>query len=274
MRTRILAALAVALLAAPSWAQINDGAIYYRPSPNALTGPVTITTGPITLSSGQFLHPAGTSAAPSGSFASDPDTGFYNGSANAFDIVAGGAYVTRFQGTTIKMFYDAACIRMGASEETALCRLGNYTLGVKSSTATAQNVMQVWGGYGSYTEQGELHEAMTLSLVGATTDSTANLLPANAHIEAVAWRITTGVTGAGVTSLTIGDATDADRFASGVTLALGDSGVGRLAADQTGTAGPIQTTAAKLRITAVGATPTAGAVRVIVYYRLWAVPSS
>lgn len=74
---RRLLTLALLALAAPAVAQINSGSIQYTPSPNALTGPATITTGPLTLSSGQFLAVNGTAAAPSYGFIDSPTTGVY-----------------------------------------------------------------------------------------------------------------------------------------------------------------------------------------------------
>lgn len=125
---------------------------------------------------------------------------------------------------------------------------------------------------GAQWTQGVISEQITLSTGGTTTDSVANLLPANAIIEAVVARVTTTI--AGATNWSLGDATVAARFAAAnSTLAAGTTSVGLQHVDQTGTSGPKQTAASKLRITTTG-TPTAGVIRVTVYYRTFTAPTS
>lgn len=128
---------------------------------------------------------------------------------------------------------------------------------------------------GGYWERGYLSEDITLSTGGATTDSTANLLPANAIIEAVTARVTTTITTA--TDWALGDATTAARFLTAVaTLTAGTTAVGlnhQKGGVATDAAGPTQTAAAKVRITTTG-TPGAGKVRVSVFYRTFIAPTS
>jgi hypothetical protein len=117
---------------------------------------------------------------------------------------------------------------------------------------------------------GQASESMTLSTSGTTTDSAANLLPANARIESVDCRIITTITTA--TNWSVGDATIAARFsAANSTLTSGTTSVGLAHIDQTGTSGPRQTAAAKLRITTTG-TPGAGVIRCTVFYDQFAAP--
>lgn len=119
---------------------------------------------------------------------------------------------------------------------------------------------------------GQASELVTLSTSGTTTDTAANLLPANSILEAVVARVTTAITGA--TNWGLGDTTTPGRFSAASTgLAAGSTVVGTVQADQTGAAGPRQTAAAKLRITTTG-TPTAGAIRVTVFYRQFVAPTS
>jgi hypothetical protein len=119
---------------------------------------------------------------------------------------------------------------------------------------------------------GQASELVTLSTTGTTTDTAASLLPANSILEAVVARVTTTI--AGATNWRLGDATTAGRFsAASTSLTAGSTAVGTVQADQTGAAGPRQTTAAKLRITTTG-TPTAGALRVTVFYRQFVAPTS
>lgn len=125
---------------------------------------------------------------------------------------------------------------------------------------------------GAYWEQASASELITLSTSGTTTDSTAFLLPANSVIEAVVARVTTTIVTA--TNWKLGDATTSGRFtAANATLAAGTTDIGLVHVDQTGAAGPKQTAAAKLRITTTG-TPSAGVVRVTVFYRTFVAPTS
>lgn len=121
---------------------------------------------------------------------------------------------------------------------------------------------------------GSVSELITLSTSGTTTDSSANLLPANSIIKAVVARITTTITTA--TDWKLGDAATAARFTSAnATLTSGTSDVGLnhmkggVASDA---AGPTQAAAAKVRITTTG-TPGAGAIRVTVFYETYTAPT-
>ncbi|MBZ5684389.1 MAG: hypothetical protein LAP86_05075 [Acidobacteriia bacterium] len=112
----------------------------------------------------------------------------------------------------------------------------------------------------------------TLNAGGNTTDTGQSCLPANSVIDAVVYRITTTITMAA--SFTIGDATKAARFCTTQsTLTAGTTGVCFAQADQAGAAGPIQSSAAKVRVT-LNANPGAGAIRLIVYYHTWTPPAS
>jgi hypothetical protein len=128
---------------------------------------------------------------------------------------------------------------------------------------------------GGYWERGVAAELLTIA-AAATTDTTANLLPANSIIEAVCVRVTALFPTAA--TFTVGDATTAARFATGVSVAAGTTAVGLLhqqggiATDATG---PVQTAAAKVRITP-NATPAAatGEVRIEVFYSKFVAPGS
>ena len=121
--------------------------------------------------------------------------------------------------------------------------------------------------------QGQASELLTLSTVGLTTDTSANLLPANAIIEAVVCRVTTTITT--TTNWAVGDATISSRFSSANgTLTAGTTSVGLNQADQTGTSGPKQVSAAKVRITCTGSNPGAGVIRITVFYRSFVAPTS
>ena len=125
---------------------------------------------------------------------------------------------------------------------------------------------------GAQWTRGQASELLTLSTAGTTTDTSANLLPANSIIEAVVARITTTI--ATATDWKLGDATTAGRFTTASsTLTAGTTVVGTVQADQTGAAGPRQASAAKVRVTTTG-TPSAGAIRITVFYRQFVAPTS
>lgn len=116
-----------------------------------------------------------------------------------------------------------------------------------------------------------LTENLTLSTSGSTTDTTANLLPANSLILCVQGTVSTTITTA--TDWKLGDATTAGRFsAANSTLTAGTAvpassfppvqlGTGVASA----TTGIYQAAAAKVRVTTTG-TPGAGAIRITSYF--------
>lgn len=128
------------------------------------------------------------------------------------------------------------------------------------------------GANGGYVEHGIASELLTLSTSGTTTDTAANLLPGNAVIESVTAYVQTTITTA--TDWKLGDATTAGRFCAAQTnLTAGSTVVGLVHVDQTGSAGPTQASAAKVRVTTTG-TPGAGKIRIVVFYRQYVPPTS
>ena len=174
---------------------------------------------------------------------------------------------------------QASLIRTLATSVTAGAESADLQVHLRSSGTLAERWRFTSGGNiqsftpaGGQWIHGQSSEEITLSTSGTTTDSAANLLPANAIIEAVIARITTTVTGA--SSWQLGDGTTAARFAAtNGTLAAGTTAVGLAHVDQSGNAGPRQTSAAKVRVTTVG-TPGAGKIRVTVFYRQFVAPTS
>ena len=121
-------------------------------------------------------------------------------------------------------------------------------------------------------------EELTLATGGTTTDSSANLLPANSIILAVSARITVGITTA--SNWSVGDSNEAARFiasqsgAPALALAYTVVGLDAMAGGSTTTnLGPTQAAAAKVRVTTdvgVGA----GKIRVCVMGLTFAAPTS
>lgn len=106
-------------------------------------------------------------------------------------------------------------------------------------------------------------EELTLNTGGLTTDSVANLLPANAIILGVVAQITGVINN--ITNWAVGDATTANRFITvQTTLALGTVVRGL---NQFATAGnEVQTAAAKIRVTCTGTQNTTGKIKLTVIY--------
>jgi hypothetical protein len=137
-----------------------------------------------------------------------------------------------------------------------------------------QNLVNVTTNGGQWL-RGSNSELLTLSTVGSTTDTAGNLLPANSIIESVVARVTTTITTA--TDWKLGDATQAARFTNAnATLVAGTTTVGLNQADPTvasANLGPVQTSAAKVRVTTTG-TPGAGVIRITVFYRQFVPPAN
>lgn len=144
-----------------------------------------------------------------------------------------------------------------------------------SDIATTDSSFTLNTGNGAKLDIGTASEEITLSTSGATTDSSANLLPSNALILGVEARVTTTITTA--TDWKVGDGTTAARFsAANSTLVAGTTSVGLdhwKGGIGTDAAGPTQTSAAKVRITTTG-TPGAGKIRVTVFYLKFTAPTS
>jgi len=163
-----------------------------------------------------------------------------------------------------------------------------------SSTGTTQNALvdiETWaanavtdpqlrtatfsGPNGGTMVRGVATELLTLSTGATTTDTTNNLLPAGAIIEAVTTRVTTAITTC--VNFSVGDATTAARFSASTTgTTLGATRVGlqhMQGSVATDAAGPVQVSAAKIRVTC-DLTAGAGAIRIQVWYRQFTAPTS
>jgi hypothetical protein len=165
-------------------------------------------------------------------------------------------------------------VNIGNAADVQLNRVGVGIFGIYGTSTAVGGAVRRYGNNAGYVEWGSVAENLTLSTGGTTTDTAANLLPADSYIESVTARVTTTV--ATATSWQLGDATTAGRFTaaqSGAQLTAGATVVGLVHCDVTGAGGPRQTAAAKVRITTVG-TPSAGALRITSYYRTFVAPTS
>ncbi len=218
--------------------------------------------------SGVLLGPGGTAGAPSHSFSGDPNTGMYSGGADVlafstagtFRLLVGAGGIT-LAPTGLSVFFTSGQVQPSTDN---VYDFGDATHRWRALYVGTVHASTANGAAGSLQT---ISESVTLSTSGATTDTTADLLPANALILSVTARITTTITTA--SDWKLGDAATADRFAAAnATLTAGTTAIGLrhmqggVVSDATG---PVQTTAAKLRITTTG-TPAAGVIRVTVVY--------
>lgn len=113
--------------------------------------------------------------------------------------------------------------------------------------------------------------AISATLSAAGTHAFTAAIPAGATVFGVTTRVTTTITGC--TSINIGDGTDADRFGAAIALTAGTTTTN---ASWTIASTPIYAAATDIVITAVGggASFTAGAMRVCVYYAAPTAPTS
>jgi hypothetical protein len=169
-------------------------------------------------------------------------------------------------------------VRANVSAFTAAAPGNNISVSLRTfgeySSMEQPSTVRVRTSNGAYMEYGTNSELLTLSTVAQTTDTTANLLPANSFIDAVAYRVILAVDG---TSISVGDATQAARFVSSSNQIGATQGVvGMLQLDPTvasANLGPVQTSAAKVRISC-GSQNTGGQVRITVFYKKFIGPTS
>lgn len=268
-------------------------------SAKAYTSDLTASAGPVVITSpgdlrvfpasgfGIYSYSAhyfasGTAAAPSINFLGDDlkNTGLYLAAANFIGISSDGAVRAVFGSNLFRLTSDeivAWSSGSGASTsaDVGITRATSGRLRITDGTATGVGAIGIETANGGYYADESASELLTLSTSGATTDTSANLLPAGAVIDSVVVRITTTITTA--TDWSVGDPTTAARFCSAnATLTAGTTSICLNHAKgnvTTEAAGRSQTAAAKVRITTTG-TPGAGAIRITVFYRRFVAPTS
>lgn len=209
---------------------------------------------------------------PGYSSVSFPTSGFSVNGVGRPGIYVGGVKYAEITTAGLDISASTGAIRLGTSLNATLRRTATGEITLGSSLALNDGVLQLNkvvrnSASGAQASSGVSTELVTIA-ASASTDTTANLLPADAYIEAVTVNVVTAIPTAA--TFDVGDAVTAGRFATGVAVAAGTKAVGLTHTDQTGAAGPKQTTAAKVRITP-NATPAAatGVVRVDVFWRFY-----
>lgn len=191
--------------------------------------------------------------------------------------------------STISGGFDGQLIRLSSSSDAQsilvkhgtgnilLGGLGNRLLGNSIDVLALRKLGSNWVEESYQSTRGDQNcnaEEITLATGGLTTDSSANLLPATSIIEAVTAYVTTTITT--TTNWALGDSGLGTRFSSASTgLAAGSTVVGLNHRDTSAaTPGPVQTAAAKLRITCTGSNPGAGKIRAFVFYKTYRAPAA
>jgi hypothetical protein len=264
-RTWIMALL-VLLMAAGAGAQptLGQGGGLWSSGPNLLrTAAGWTLPGSLPL-----MIPAGTAAQGSLCFTDEPTTCLYRPAAGQVGVSILGVQKWVFAGNFLYAPTSGAYISIGGG-----IFYGSANRWEQRNGDAAQT-QALYAGYGGYWEHGAAQELVTIA-AAASTDTTANLLPAGAIIDSVSVRVVTAIPTAA--TFTVGDATTAARFATGVSTAANTTALGldHRQPDVSAAAGPVQAAAAKVRLTP-NASPAAatGTVRVQVYYSKWIVPST
>jgi len=174
---------------------------------------------------------------------------------------------------------------LGGNSTTALTLTGAN--GAFAGTLTVASTLTVTGtltGSGAVTSTGVLSklgssgsscaiETATTSLTtngGAGTQTATNLIPANSLVLAVVARVTTEVTGAGLTTFSIGDGSDSDRWGTGIALAAGTTSK----TNTTAAGAAFYASATSVVLTAAAGQFDAGVVRLVVFYVSQVAPTS
>jgi hypothetical protein len=225
--------------------------------------------------SGTLLAPAGSVGSPSIAFAGDTQVGIRLAASAIGSFNAQGGASAAWSGVGLilasngKLVWTSGVVT--GTQDTFLVRDGAANT-IAQLNGNNDQKSRIYGPNGAFMERGAATELLTIA-AAATTDTTANLLPANAVIDSVVVRVVTVIPTAA--TFTVGDATTAARFATGISTAANTTAVGLTHSDQTGAAGPKQTSAAKVRITPNATPGTAtGQVRITVFYTAFTAPTS
>jgi hypothetical protein len=267
MRRIMWLALLAVLLCSGAQAQTLGGGPGLWSS-TSYTGITTCPLGGSCTFNAPVFVPSGTAAQGSLCFTDDPTTCFYRSASGQIGFSSLGVQKWNFGPSFIFSPTNNGYLSIGGA-----LLYGSANRWEQRSGDAAQT-QAIYSGFGGYWERGAAQELVTIA-AAASTDSTADLLPAGAVIESVTVRVITAIPTAA--TFTVGDATTAGRFATGVATAANTTGIGILHRnpDVVAAAGAVQTTAAKVRITP-NASPAAatGQVRVQVYYSKWVAPTT
>jgi hypothetical protein len=113
--------------------------------------------------------------------------------------------------------------------------------------------------------------SQTLTADGSPSKTTSGLIPDGAILLAVTTRISTTLSGGGVTGYNVGDGTDADMYGVEASTAAGGTTDN---SDWTADGSGVKLAAGEVTITWTGGSATAGVVRVTAHYMTVGAPTS
>lgn len=238
----------------------------------AVMGPLVVSNTTIT-STATLSLPAGSDAAVALNFGT-AGTGIYSTGATGFSFSAGGAGGERWRLDNGNWTYQASVI-MGWSSaapsvgaDTTMSRLAAGQVSVAGGSTPAVAVT------GANAQRVNISQATTSLTTnsGIGTATATNLIPAGSLVVGVSVRVTTTISGAGgLTSMSIGDGSDADRWGAAIALA---SGTTTTLANATISTAPIYAAATSVVLTANAGQFDAGVIRITVHYLSLTAPSS
>ena len=216
-------------------------------------GVLTISTSDAT-STGPYLAPDGSATAPFLARSGDSDTGFWSAASGFLNFTTNGATRIRIGGV----------LTLGSAGGFAWSDNADPTAGTADITLSrlAAGSWASVGPNGSATNIRKATTALTTDS-GAAPATATNLIPAGSLVIGVDARVTTILAGTGLTTWSLGDGSDADRWATGKALAAGTTVT---LADATINAPPIYAAATSVVLTAAAGQFDSGVVRLTVHY--------
>ena len=281
----------VALSGVSGFSLTTVGAVVYvQPDPGTYS--LTLATDDVTAwtvtnsADGQILIPDGTGSSPGLAFAGDPDTGIVSPAANNLDIRVGGILAARFSSASSQTLTkwlapdgSAAAPTFAYTSDTDAGHFSTATDGVGTATAGVVRLAVEGGsillaGTDNAASVSVHSNSEEITGIAAASVTTSSLVPAGARLLYVVGRVTTTISGGGVTDADWGDGTDVNRYNEGGTTAQLTAGDTVDSTDYTADSESWSAATQDVTVTFQGGTPTAGAIRFTAFYTLPTAPGS
>lgn len=180
----------------------------------------------------------------------------YNGDTSSNVLSLGGTGVVVLNGVNLGMSGTSAASGVDVS-------FSRVAAGIAQLSGGSAPAFAVTGGNAQRVNLSQATTSLTTNS-GLGTATATNLIPAGSLVVGVSTRVTTEISGAGgLTSLSIGDGSDADRWGAAIALAAGTT---TTLANATITTAPIYAAATSVVLTANAGQFDAGVIRITVHY--------